>query len=111
MTLRSLRKTAALFGLALLTIALGVGVNTAMFSVVNAVVLRPLPYREPERLVSPWPEKRWGLQMFEDVRERVSSYEALSAYRQASYMLLGDGLPETVPVAMVSPTHFGVLGV
>ena len=111
MTLRSLRKTAALFGVALLTIALGVGVNTAMFSVVNAVVLRPLPYREPDRLVSPWPEKRWGLQMFEDVRERVSSYEALSAYRQMSFMLLGDGLPESVPVAMVSPTHFGVLGV
>ena len=111
LTLRSLRKTSALFLIALLTIALGVGVNTAMFSVVNAIMLRPLPYPEPDRLVSLWPEKRWSLDMLNDVNERVSSYDAVAAYRNGSFMLLGEQLPEAVPVAIVSPTYFDVLGV
>ena len=76
LTLRSLRKTATIFALALLTIALGIGVNTAMFSVISAVLFEPLPYPQPERLVSLWPEKRWALQMLTQVRERVSSYRS-----------------------------------
>ena len=110
-TLRSLRKNSALVAIALLTIALGVGVNTAMFSIVNAVILRPLPYPEPARLVSLWPEKRWSLGMVDDVRQRVSSYVAISASRDGSYMMLGDALPEPVRVSTVSATHFEVLGV
>ena len=110
-TLRSLRKHATLVSIALLTIALGVGVNTAMFSVVNAVILRPLPYPKPEQLVSLWPEKRWSLGMLDDVRERVSSYAAISAWRDGSYMLLGDAEPEPVRIAIISAAHFEVLGV
>src|SRR5215207_1646681 len=109
-TLRGLRKNSGLVSIALLTIALGVGVNTAMFSVVNAVILRPLPYPQPDRLVSLWPEKRWSLGMLDDVRQRVSSYVAISASRDGSFMLLGDQLPEPVRVATVSATHFEVLG-
>ena len=111
MTLRSVRTAAPLFLVAVLTVALGVGVNAAMFSVVNAVVLRPLPYRAPAELVALWPEKRWSLQMLRDVEQRVSSYRSVAAYRAASYTLLGEGLPEPVPVAAVSPTYFSVLGV
>ena len=69
-TLRSLIKTPGILAISLLAIALGVGVNTAMFSVVNAVLLRALPYPQPERLVALWPEKRWGMAMLNDVLQR-----------------------------------------
>ena len=111
LTLRGLRKNAPLFIVALITIALGVGVNTAMFSVVNAVVLQPLPYPQPQRLAALWPEKRWSVGMVNDVRERVKSFDAISASRQGTYMLLGDGPPEPVTVAIVTAAHFEVLGV
>jgi putative ABC transport system permease protein len=107
---RSLGRTAGISLIALITIALGVGVNTAMFSVVNAVLLSPLPYPAPERLVSLWPEKRWSVQMLEDVRERVGSYEAISAHTGGSYTLLGEGPAEAVAVGIVSASHFEVLG-
>lgn len=110
-TLRSLWKTGAIFAIALVTIALGVGANTAMFSVVHAVVLSPLPYAAPERLVSLWPEKRWSSEMLQDVRDRVSSYEAISAWRSTTFTLLGDALPEPATAALVSAAHFDVLGV
>lgn len=109
--LRGLAKTPAIFLIALVTIALGVGVNTAMFSVVNAVVLSPLPYPAPERLVSLWPEKFWSVEMLQDVQERVTSYEAVSAYTGASYTLLGEGPAEAVPGGLVTTAHFEVLGV
>jgi putative ABC transport system permease protein len=109
--LRSLSKTPGLFAIALLTIAVGVGVNTAMFSVLHSVLLRPLPYPEPERIVSLWPEKRWSLNMLNDVRERVTSYEATAAMGGERFTLLGDGPAETVPVGIVSATFFDVLQV
>ena len=108
-TLRSLLKTPGILAISLLAIALGVGVNTAMFSVVNAVLLRPLPYPEPERIVALWPEKRWSAAMLNDVRERVGSHEAVAAYRTETYMLLGQDAPEAIPVAVVSPSYFTVL--
>jgi putative ABC transport system permease protein len=109
--LRGLARTPGVILIALITIALGVGVNTAMFSVVHAVVLSPLPYPAPERLVSLWPEKRWSTTMLGDVEERVTAYEAVSAYTTVRYALLGEGPAETVPVGLVSATHFEVLGV
>jgi putative ABC transport system permease protein len=109
--LRSLGRTPGIFLIALVTIALGVGVNTAMFSVVNAVVLSPLPYPSSDRLVSLWPEKFWSVTMLRDAEERVTSYEAISAYTASSYTLLGDGSAEAVPGGLVSPAHFEVLGV
>jgi predicted permease len=108
---RSLRKTPAIFLVSVVTIALGVGANTAMFSVFNAVVLSPLPYAAPERLVAPWPEKRWSVSMLQDVTERVESYEAISASTSAFYTLLGDGSAESVRVMLAMASHFDVLGV
>jgi putative ABC transport system permease protein len=109
--LRGLARTPGISLIALITIALGVGANTAMFSVVNTVLLSPLPYPEPEQLVSPWPEKRWSTQMLADVEERVTSYQAMSLFGGASFMLLGDGPAQAVTVGRVTPAHFDVLGV
>jgi putative ABC transport system permease protein len=109
--LRSLARTPAISLIALITIALGVGANTAMFSVVNTVLLSPLPYPESEQLVSPWPEKRWSTQMLADVEDRVTSYQAMSLFGGASFMLLGDGPAQAVTVGRVTPAHFDVLGV
>ena len=109
LTIRSLLRTPGVLMISLLAIALGVGVNAAMFSVVNAVLLRPLPYPAPEQLVALWPEKRWSTAMLGDVSERVRSYEAVAAYRNETFMLLGEGTPEPVTVATVSPTYFDVL--
>lgn len=108
---RSLQKSSGILVVALVTIALGVGANTAMFSVVNAVLLSPLPYPAADRLVSLWPEKRWSVGMLSDVEERVSSYDAIAAYGGASYTLLGEGPAEAVSGAVVSASYFEVLGV
>jgi predicted permease len=109
-SLRGLARTPGVTIIALVTVALGVGVNTAMFTVVNGTLLRPLPYPSPAELVAPWPEKRWSVQMLEEVKERVTSYRALSAYTSASFMLLGDGPAEMLATGRVSATHFDVLG-
>jgi predicted permease len=107
---RSLSRTPVISVIALVTIALGVGANTAMFSVVNTVLLRPLPYPAPEELVSPWPEKRWSVAMLEDVEERVGSYRDLSVYTAERFMMLGEGPAEMVAGALVTASHFDVLG-
>jgi putative ABC transport system permease protein len=110
-TLRSLRKTPGLFAIALLTIALGVGANTAAFSVINSVLLSPLPYPDSDRLMSLWPEKRWSQGMLADVRERVTSFESISLRTSDAFTLLGDGPAETIIGRLVSATEFDVLGV
>jgi putative ABC transport system permease protein len=110
--LRGLRRSPALFAIALLTIALGVGANTAMFSIVRGVLLRPLPYAESERLTLLWPEKRWSISMLEDVRERITSFDGIAAATGANYTLTsGDAPPEALNVAIVTPGYFDVLGV
>ncbi len=109
--LRSLIRAPGVFAVALVTIALGVGANTAMFSVLHSVVLSPLPYPEPDRLVSLWPEKRWSQGMLTDVRERVDSYEAIAASTTEWLTLLGDGPAENVEAGLVSASFFDVLGI
>ena len=110
-SIRSLRKTPGIVLAVLATLALGVGVNTAMFSVVNAVILSPLPYPDPERLVSLWPEKRWSVPMIGEVQDRVTSYDAISGSTNSSYTLLSEGGAQPVPISFVTASHFEVLGV
>jgi predicted permease len=105
---------------AVLTLALGIGANTAIFSVVNAVLLKPLPYREPDRLVHIWEGKvgEGALKNvvepfnFLDWRERNRSFEQMVAIDGgATLNVTGIGEPEAVPAMMVTTEFFDVLGV
>ncbi|HKQ80189.1 MAG TPA: ABC transporter permease [Blastocatellia bacterium] len=105
--------------IAIFTLALGIGANTAIFSVVNAVLLRPLPYSEPDRLVQVWEPKpqsnRWSDWVsypdFRDWRERNTVFDEIGACRTRAFNLTGGESPESLAGAYVSAGLFTVLGV
>src|SRR5437867_12111956 len=119
-SLRALRKTPGFAATALLTLALGIGANTAIFSVVNAVLLRALPYREPHRLVAvniqtepraqALAQRRstlpWSYPRFEDLRRFATSFESLAALVSQDLNLTGTGAPERLAAELVSPAYF-----
>jgi putative ABC transport system permease protein len=104
--------------IAVLTLALGIGANTAIFSVVNAVLLRPLAAKDPDRLMTFWhsaPAK--GLDhvdlndaLFAYYRDRTRTFEGLAAYEDGEFSITGGGEPEVVPAAIVTYNYFNVLG-
>src|SRR3979409_584421 len=107
--IRSLAKQPAFSAVAVITLALGIGANTAIFSVVNAVLLRPLPYDDPERIVWLWepeppPETtRTSLPDFLGWKEQNRSFEDLAAYLNGSMFIdAGDGTTDT-HVGLVTP--------
>jgi putative ABC transport system permease protein len=113
--LRALAKRPGFTLVAVLTLALGIGATTAIFSVVHAVLLRPLPFDDAGRLVYlterntqqeslsfSWPD-------FADWREQSRAFERVAAYNRDSYNLTGDGDPERLPAAQVSADLFKVL--
>jgi len=103
---------------AVLSLAIGIGANTAIFSVVNGVVLRPLPFKEPERLVRLWHDKpQAGMKRMPlapgyvtEWRNQTRSYEGIAAYGQTTATFTGEAEPEQVPGANVSANLFPVLG-
>jgi len=107
--------------LTILTVALGVGANTAIFSVVNGVLLRPLPYSDPDRLVAlrevipaiaqTYPSLPASSRHFTEWRQRASSFEHISAVDTGSAALTGAGEPEQLDIARVSADLFETLGV
>jgi putative ABC transport system permease protein len=117
--LRVLAKSPGFTAVALVVLALGVGANTAIFSVVNAVLLRPLPFEHAERLVQ---AKRVNVKKgtttsahsfpnFADMRAQSNSFEALAAYNDTDAALTGAGAPERVSGVSASADIFRVLGV
>jgi len=106
-------------GVAVLTLALGIGANGAIFSVLNALLLRPLPYANPERLVlisgqkkdSPAAGGSLSWTRFEMVRDNSRSFTGVAAFTSEAFNLTGRGDPEEVPAARVSWNFFQVLGV
>lgn len=116
--LRGLAKKPAFTVIAVLTLALGIGANTAIFSVVNAVLWRPLAIKDPDRVMTFWhsaPAK--GLQhmdlndaMFAYYRNRTRTFESLAAFETGEFSLTGGGEPEAVPGAIVTFDYFNVLG-
>src|SRR5688572_8054161 len=93
---RMLLKNPGFTFVAVLTLALGIGANTAIFSVVNALLLKPLPYDQPDQLVNLWEAAPWGLSevspgAFIDWRDATESLEALSVVHGASMNLAGEG--------------------
>jgi len=114
---RNLLKRPALTVIALVTLALGIGANTAIFSVVNAVVLRPLPYAEPDRLVTLW-ETMPGSDRravapgnFFDWRAQNRTFQELGATFFGNFNLTSDGEPDRIDGATVTSNFMHVLGV
>jgi putative ABC transport system permease protein len=120
-SLRTMRKHPLMTMVTILSLALGIGANTAIFSVVNALMLRPLPYREPERLVKvyqaqPDPARGmlpsvWSYPRFEVLRDASGSFAAIAAVAQSANNLTGTTDPERLQVEMVSASYFPLLGV
>jgi len=117
--LRALWKAPGFAAIAILTIGLGIGANAAIFSVVNAVLLRPLPYAEPDRLAFVWADltvrgvKNWPISppILQDFRDQASSFSGFAGIITGQSSLVGDdGDPMTIEVANVTPNMFSLLG-
>jgi putative ABC transport system permease protein len=114
---RTLRRQPTFVAVALLTLALGIGANTAIFSVIKTVVLNPLPYDAPERIAVLWEVNPEGNQdrvsspTFEDWKSEVGAFEALAAYRHVDFSQSGAGDPRNVPGVRATPELFNVLNV
>jgi hypothetical protein len=131
---RTLRKAPGFAAFAVLTLAIGLGMNSAIFSVVNGVMLRPLPYPDPERLMSLWEEnsrpdiedfsshssgfarttaRRTTVSMANllDYRKQTGTFEGLAAFESPSKNLTGMGNAERIPGAAVTANFFRVVGV
>src|SRR5258708_19033111 len=117
--LRTLRRSPGFAVSAILALALGIGANTAVFSVVYAVLLKPLPYAEPDRLVRLYERnpaqgiERGGVSpgTFVDWRARSRTVESVALFTQGSALwTIGDGL-EAVPLAAISPALFDIMRV
>jgi putative ABC transport system permease protein len=116
---RNLTRTRGFALIALAMLALGIGANTAMFSVVNAVLLRPLPFREPGRIVSlsgynaeqGVSGRGLSYQSFLALQSQTHSFEHLSTFVNDSFTLTGSGEAEELSAARVSAAFFDVLGV
>src|SRR5688500_4201090 len=103
LALRGLVRRPGFTAVVLLTLALGIGANTAIFSVVHGVLLRPLPYAAPERLVALWPDHFISNAELLFLRERMRSTERVETYSPGwSVTLTGAGDPAQLPAARVS---------
>src|SRR5947199_2958396 len=117
--LRNIAKKPLFYSVAILTFALGIGANAAIFTVVNGVLLRPLPYPHPERLMMVWiynPRQGFDKDVapyltFTDWRTQSRSFEHLAAYSGASVSLSGAGDPAQLRGARVTPSFFPTMDV
>jgi putative ABC transport system permease protein len=113
------RKNPGFTIVAIIALALGIGANTAIFSVVNTVLLRPLPYKDPERLVMVWedatkhgyPRDTPAAANFVDWRDQSQVFEGMAAIADTSFNLTGSGDPERLEGRRVSANMFPLLGV
>src|SRR4051794_23502009 len=117
--LRMLRRNAGFTIIAVLTLGLGIGASTAIFSVIDAVLLKPLPYADAQRLVA---ISQTDLQTqatgapvsftkFTQVRQQTQTLESVGAFYALAFSLTGEREPEAIPGAKVSADFFTVLGV
>jgi len=117
--LRGLWKRPGFTAVAVITLALGIGANAAIFSVVNAVLLKPLQFRDPERLAILWEEASFvgfprntpAPANYVDWKNQAQSFEDVAATHESSLNLTGDGEPERVPTRRVTYNFFSLLGV
>ena len=116
-SLRQLRKSTVFTVVAVLTLALGIGCNTAIFSVFYSVLLRPLPFPDPSRVVmiseraTQFPILSASWQNFKDWQAQSTSFEEFGATRVFTSALTGNGEPEQIPSQMISGNLLHLLGV
>ena len=116
---RSLLKHRAFTLIAVLTLALGIGANTAIFSLVNAVLLRALPFPDADRLVMVWedasfagfPRNTPAPANYADWKAQNQTFTEMAAFEDRSFNLTGDGEPEKIQAYGVTANFFPVLGV
>src|SRR5215468_6859344 len=116
---RMLWKSPGFTLIAVITLALGIGANTAIFSVIDALMLRPLPFREPDKLFQVWEsnvklgqnEGDASYPNFADWRDRNQVFEQIAIYTDSTFNLTGAAEPELVQGAIVAPAFFPMLGV
>lgn len=115
--LRVMVNTPALTAVAVFTLALGIGANSAIFTVVNGVLLEPLAYRDAGRLVMVWarnpkgiPRNQVSVPNFIDWQSRNHVFEGMAAFTGWDFTLTGGGEPERIPGVMASPNLFALLG-
>ena len=115
--LRILRRSPGLAAAAILSIGLGIGATTAIFGVVRQVLLRPLPFADPDRLVALWETSaddpdRWiaPANFLDWQRDTASLFDGMAAYDGFSAAVAGDGEPERLRAVSASGTFFTVLG-
>jgi hypothetical protein len=118
--LRQLRRSPGFTAVAVLTLALGIGANTAIFSIFNATLLRPLPYKDPGRLVILWSTiPRWGFSGpgsltdpdYVQWQQQNQVFEQIAAFRGQTSNLTGRGIPERLAGSMATASLFPLLGV
>ena len=116
---RTLLKNRGFAALAVLTLGLGIGANTAIFSVIDGVLLKPLPYENGDRLVlveqsaplAGAPNVGISIKELYDYRAQLASFDGLVEFHQMSFDLLRRGEPDRVATGVVSPNFFSVLGI
>src|SRR5580693_8140168 len=116
--LRTLRRSSGLTLVIVLSLAIGIGANSAIFSVVNALLLRPLPYPDPDRLAVLWlrspginiPQDWPSPGQFIDLQTENRSFEEMSISQGRSGTLLGKDQPERVEALLTSSSLFHLLG-
>jgi putative ABC transport system permease protein len=118
-TLRGLLRVPTFTAVCVFTLAVGIAAATAIFSIVNGVLLTPLPYVESERLVGLWhTDPSFGFDKlsqspgtYQLYREHSRSFEDIALYRSSQVNVTGDGAPERLPAALITPSLFPVLRV
>jgi putative ABC transport system permease protein len=116
---RTLRRNRLFATFAIVTLGLGIGANTAIFSVIDGVLLKPLPYASGDRLVvinhsthaAARPNPNVSIKELYDYREKAATFDALVEYHQMNFDLLRKGNPDRVNTGVVSHDFFNVLGI
>jgi len=116
---RMLLKKPAFTAIVVLALAIGIGANTAIFSVVNAILLRPLPYKNPEQISMVWVDnKRLGMDQdwhsyvnYMDYKQQSQTFEDMAAFNNRSFNLTGEGEPVRVTGVWATASLFSVMGV
>src|SRR5689334_11640473 len=116
---RTLRKHPAFTLMAVITLALGIGASSTIFSALNTVVMEPLPYRDPDRLVRLWesnlkqnrPENPVSVPNFLDWQKQQTLFERVAASELTTFNLTGSGEPQRIPALRITANLIPTLGV